>query len=365
MEEGFQKKALKRLIIFIAVQMAFVGFFVWLTDPFYQYHAPFFGMDAVLNDRDNQMPGTIRNFEYDSVLVGSSLAENFDSSFLDQTYNCSTLKIIRASGSVADLLYYLEMAQEERALKNVFWCLDISSVEASTEVTLYGQDTPRYLHTKTVLDDLPYLFNKEILMEKIPSMLAYAHAGLNTGGKAYNWARGKEFGEAWAMRAYDRGNIGPSALSGDRDYTVETVLIAENIALLTRQVEAHPETKYRFLIPPLSLLWWDCAYVNGELEQRIYALDQAVSALLCLENVEVYYFQNEESIVCNLDYYMDMVHYSPDISQYMLDAMAAGRNRVEAGNWKEAVAGLQKLTAWISAEGIFVYYGTEETFDEP
>ena len=356
MEEAGKKKALKRLLILAGTQMILIAFFVWLLDPFYQYHAPFFGMDAVLNDRDNQMPGTIRNFDYDSVLVGSSLAENFDSAFLDGTYGCSTLKIIRASGSVADLLYYLDMAEEERELKNVFWCLDIPAVYAPVEVTLYGKDTPRYLHTKTVLDDLPYLYNKEILMEKIPAMLAYAHEGINTKGQAYNWARDKQFGPARAMLAYDRGNIDSGEMVVQRDFPEEAVLIARNIQLLTEQVSSHPRTRYRFLIPPLSLLWWDCAYVNGEQDMRIYALDQAVSALLSCENAEVYYFQNEESIVCNLDYYMDMVHYSPDISRYMLDQMSAGHNRVDAGNWKETLACLRELAARISREEIYRYY---------
>ena len=155
--DGNRKKGLRRLLLFIAAEFLLVALIVWLFDPFYQYHGPFFGMEAVLNDRDNQMPGTVRNFSYDSVLMGSSVAENFDSSFLDGTYGCRTLKIIRASGSVADLLYYLEMAQERGELRNVFWCLDIPALEASTEVTLKGGDTPGYLHTAGILDDLPYI----------------------------------------------------------------------------------------------------------------------------------------------------------------------------------------------------------------
>ena len=199
--------ALKRLIIFIVAELVAVAVAVWFFDPFYQYHEPFFGWEAVLNDRDNQMPGTIRNFQYDSVLAGSSVAENFDSAFLDEAYDCRTLKVIRASGSMADLLYYLEMAQEEKELENVFWCLDLFALNASTEVTLYGENTPRYLHTESFLDNIPYLYNKEVLLEKIPFMLAYGHEGMNTGGNAYNWARGKEFSAARALSAYERQGI--------------------------------------------------------------------------------------------------------------------------------------------------------------
>ena len=356
MEEVQKVKSLKKLILVIAAEFLLVALVIWFFDPFYQYHAPYLGMDAVLNDRDNQMPGTIRNFSYDSVLAGSSVAENFDSTFLDEVYGCKTLKLIRASGSMADLLYYLEMAQENRCLKNVFWCLDIFAMDASTEVTLLGGDTPRYLHTETVLDDIPYLYNKEILLERIPSMLVLAHLGVNTKGAAYNWARDKEFSAAQAMRAYDRGSINSSEEVEQKDFSEYKQRIVENIALLTAQIENHPDITFRFLFPPYSMMWWDCAYVNGDLEERLYIQEETLSALLAFPNVEVYFFQTEEAIVCDLDNYMDMVHYSPDINQYMLDRMAAGENRVTQENLQKTLDDMRQLAERISKEEIWRYY---------
>lgn len=356
MEAAQKTKNFKILITIIAAEFFLVALVVWFFDPFYQYHAPYFGMDAVLNDRDNQMPGTVRNFTYDSVLVGSSVAENFDSTSLDEVYDCKTLKLIRASGSMADLLYYMEMAQENRNLHNVFWCLDIFAMNSSTEVTLYGEDTPRYLHTSAILDDIPYLFNKEILLERIPSMLAFAHQGINTGGAAYNWAQDKEFSAAKAMQAYNRSELNLAGEVEQKDFSEHRQLIAENITLLAAQIEAHPEVEFRFLFPPYSMLWWDCAYVNGELSERLYTQEETLSALLSYENVEVYFFQAEEAIICDLDNYMDMIHYSPDINQYMLDRMAAGENRVTTENLQEITDDMRRLTERISKEEIWRYY---------
>lgn len=356
MEATQKRRSLKVLLLMILAELLLVAAVVWAFDPFYQYHAPFFGIRAVLNDRDNQVAGTIRNFQYDSVLVGSSVAENFDSDFLDMTYNGSTLKIIRASGSAADLLYYLEQAEERQELKNIFWCLDIFALNASTEVTLYGEDIPRYLHTESILDDLPYLYNKEILLEKIPYMLACSFQGRNTGGHAYDWSRGKEFGAVRAMQAYYRSSIDVPENVEQQDVGEARELIEENIGLLTAQIEAHPEIQYRFIFPPYSLLWWDCAYVNGELEERFYILDQTLSALVAYENVELYYFQNQEDIVCNLDNYMDMIHYSPEINQYMLERMAAGENRITLENKDTVLSEMRELVRRITQEEIYKYY---------
>lgn len=351
-----KSKSLKRLVLMILAEFLLVALAVWIIDPFYQYHGPILGDRAVLNDRDNQMAGSIRNFRYDSVLVGSSVAENFDTDYLNSVYGGQTLKVIRASGSVADLNYYLEMAQKERELNNIFWCLDLFAMTASTEVTLYGGDTPRYLHTDSILDDLPYLYNKEILLEKIPAMLAFSYQGTNIGGQAYNWSKGKEFSAVMAMRAYDRNAVSPEGQIANGDEAADRELVARNIAILTEQIESHPDIQYRFLIPPYSMLWWDCAYVNGELEERFLSLEMTLPALLVYDNVEIYFFQDEDWIVCNLDYYMDMIHYSPEINQYMLEQMAAGENKVTLENWGESLSKLREMTERIINEEIYRYY---------
>lgn len=349
---SFLRTPLGKLCLYIVLLLLGIVAVVWFFDPFYQYHQPFPGMKAVLNDRDNQMPGTVRNFAYDSVLVGSSVAENFDSSYLDEHYDCHTLKIIRASGSVADLLYYLEMAQEERELKNVFWCLDLFALEASTEVTLYGDDTPRYLHTETVLDDTTYLLNKEVLLEKIPFMLASAYLGRNTDGQAYDWSHDKEFGAAKAMQAYQK----PTENLEEQDFSQDIPVIAQNIESLALQISSHPDTRYRILFPPYSMMWWDCAKVNGNLEKQFYILEQVMPVLLSLPNVEVYYFQDEEAIVCNLDNYMDMIHYTPQVNQYMLEQMVVGEKQWIAENWEDKLQEMRGLADRIISTEIYRYY---------
>lgn len=325
---------------FIAAELMLVMGIIWFFDPFYQYHKPFLGMEAVLNDRDNQMPGTVRNFDYDSVLVGSSVMENCDSAYLDEAFQCNSLKIARASGSVADLLYYLEMAQEEHELKNVFWCLDIAALNSSPEVTLKkGNDTPWYLHTETPLDDVPYLCNKEVLFEKIPYMLAGVYLDRYTGGQAYNWAEGKVFSKESVSKVYTR----PAKVRRSRDFEEEKDTIAANIELLLCQIRKYPETRYRFFFPPYSISWWECAYVNGELKRNYYILEETILALLDCENVEIYYFQDEEEIICNLDNYMDLIHYCPAVNQYMLEQLAAGEGRLTRENWEKTVKGMRKL----------------------
>lgn len=350
-----EKTALKHLIIIIMAELAVIAAAVWLFDPFYQYHEPFFGLRAVLNDRDNQMAGTIHNFHYDSLLVGSSVAENFDTDWLNSAYDCDTLKTIRASGSMADLLYYVEMAEEEQDIQNIFWCIDIFAMTASTEVQLFHEDIPQYLHTKTPLDDLPYVYNKEILLEKIPSTIVSSYKGINTGGQAYNWASDKNFSAEGAMRWYDRPAYAGQDIA-EKDPELYTETIRENVKMLAGQIEEHSEIQFRFLVPPYSMLWWDCAWVNGEEEERFFVLEETIPMLLAFDNVEIYYFQNDRDIICDLDNYMDMIHYSPEINQFMLEQMSMGNYHLTEENFEETLADMRKLVYSIHEEEIYRYY---------
>lgn len=348
-----EKKTLKYLILFIAAELLAVMLITYCFDPFYQYHTPFFGLKASLFDRDNQVPGTIRTFSYDSVLLGSSVAENFDTSYLDAAYDCNILKIIRASGSVADLMYYLNQAHDRQTLKNIFWCMDIFALSSSPEVTLYSSETPRYLHTSSVLDDSTYLFNKDIIFTTIPQSVAYSVLGIDTGGHAYDWSDGKNFSADQAMYAYDKPkeNLPTQPVSEE---TIENV--AANLSMLEDEIGSHPDVNYIVFFPPYSMLWWDCGYTNGVSDEYFYVLEQAIPVLLAYDNVSMYYFQSERDIITNLDLYIDLVHYSPDVNQYMLECITSDQNRVTSDNMDDVLNGMHDTFDYIINEGIYKYY---------
>jgi len=353
------RQKLGRLIRIILTELLLVAGICWFFDIFYQYHAPFFGMDAVFNDRDNQMPGSIRTFDYDSALVGSSVAENFDTSGFDEAFGCNTLKIIKSSGTSDDLIYYINMAEENHTLKNVFWCFDLFSVENGNGVQLFNEGAPRYLHTKTVLDDVPYLFNKEILMEKIPTWIISSAEGINTGGNAYNWADGKEFGTEILLSHYSRMYVDENEITMIPEEEYRS-LIDDNITEVAQMIESHPETQFDIMLPPYSLFWWDSSWVNGQFEMHMYTMERIFKTLLPIDNVKIFCFQNEREIVLDTGNYMDMIHYSPEINRYMLDSLARGDYEVTEDNLEEALGQMREIMSEIEKTEMPKYYATQE-----
>ena len=336
MEQKFIRSFFIRTLILLAAVVAAVMLF----DPFYQYHKPLPGLKAVLTDKEYQCVGTLRNFDYNALIVGSSVCENYNNGWFDQGFDCWTIKAIRSYGATADLKTLLDIAYEEHSLDYVFYNIDPSSLSADTEPTFVSTGCPMYLYDRNHWNDYPYVLNKDVLMEKLPYMLAYSFIGDYDEGDSYNWAQWKYFGADLATGMYAR----KPTITEMQPEDMNEELLAKNIALLTELVESHPETTFKFFFSPYSMLWWDNAYRTGERDAVIYNEKQAVKTLLAYENVEIYYYQDAREIITNLDNYMDMIHFSKDINYWVYDQIARGEGQLTMDNYEERLEGMRTLS---------------------
>ena len=71
------KQFVKRFALFSAILLLLLGGMVIGVDPFFHYHKPIGPLKAVVSKGEYQCVGTVRNFDYDSILLGSSVAENY------------------------------------------------------------------------------------------------------------------------------------------------------------------------------------------------------------------------------------------------------------------------------------------------
>lgn len=357
------KKYIKWFACGAAAILLFCMAMVILFDPFYQYHKPLPGLKAVLSDKEYQCVGTLKTFEYDSVIAGSSVAENYNNHWFDKGFDCTSIKAIRSYGATADLCYLLDIAFEQQDLKYVFYSMDPTALGAEANTTFESTGCPMYLYDDNYLNDIKYLLNKDVLLEKIPYMIANSFIGDYDEGNSYNWAKWKTFSKDVLLSNYPRKETVDEMKSADcaKDN------LDKNIALLKEQIEKHPGTEFKILMPPYSILWWDNAYRTGETEGYLYNMEKAMEELIPYENVSFYFFLNERDIVTNLDNYMDAVHFSDEINHYICDSLIEDNYRVTMENYKEVLADMRDL-AYLVADIEEIDKMTmlnEETFTVP
>ena len=348
LNQKFIKSFFIRSISLIILMIVLVVVF----DPFYNYHKPLTGLKSVLTDKEYQCVGTLRNFDYDSLIVGSSVCENYNNHWFDEGFDCTAIKAIRSYGATADLCYLLDIAYNNRDLKYIFYNIDPSSLYASTETTFEFTGCPMYLYDTNYLNDIPYLLNKDVLMKKIPYMLAFSFKGDYDEGDSYNWAQWKHFSVESATGMYNRR----SSILPMYEETYYKDELAGNMALLTNLVESHPETTFKFFFSPYSMLWWDNAYRTGERDSCIYNEKQTIAALLEYDNAQIYYYQDMDEIITDLDNYMDMVHFSKDINHLIYEKLLAGEDRLTKENYEDRLQNMYELSERIVKKDILEYY---------
>lgn len=334
------------VILLLACVLAVVVF-----DPFFQYHKPLKGLKAVLTDKEYQCVGSLKTFDYDSVIAGSSVSENYNNGWFDQGFGCKSIKAIRSYGATADLCYLLDIAFEHQDLKYVFYNLDPSALEADPKTTYELTGCPMYLYDDNYVNDVRYWLNKGVLMEKIPYLIANSLMGDYDENNSYNWAQWKEFNSDMILGLYIRK---PSVSEmKPRDYYED--LLRKNLDMLTDRITAHPETEFYIFVPPYSMLWWDNIYREGDTEAYLYNMEQAMKTLLAYENVKMFYFQNDREIITDLENYMDILHFSPEINRYICDSLIAGKRQVNSENYAEEIRSMRDL-AYETVEKLVLPY---------
>ena len=90
-----------------------------------------------------------------------------------------------------------------------------------------------------------------------------------------------------------------------------------------------------------------------ELEAVLAKYDYMTRRLLQYDNVKLYFFQNQEDIICNLNNYADYTHYHGSICKYMVECFANGNRRVTEENLEEELDKLRQLATTYDYEAIY------------
>ncbi len=330
-----KEKFLKKLMIFIVIFSAGMIALVLLFDPFFHYHKPIRPLKEVLTQAEYQVIGTLRTYDYDAVIAGSSMAENYNNTDFDTAYSCKTVKAVKPGADTADLVYLMKEAFQEQKIKKVFYTLDISAITSSKHHSFVKEGMPEYLYNYNPFDDIQYLLNKDVIFKDIPYMIATSFIGDYKEELSYYWAEGKDF---TTMHYEPVAEQQPEKQVEDHRED-----ISQNVLLLTELIRENPDTDFIVIVPPYSSLWWYENYRNGEHELSFYALEQALTALLKEENVEIHYFQHLEEIVGNLDLFMDLLHFHPRINEFIVDSLVSGEYELKMENKEEILNSMRKL----------------------
>ena len=350
--EGKEKKQKKKmqakrwlagfLGIFLAGLAGCMALVIWV-DPFFQYHKPLAWFPYLVDNQVNQNPGLAKHMDYDGILIGSSMTASFNTDWFEELMGMKTQKLSYNGSYPKDLSNIMQLVFDAKGdqVKAVYMAVDQSTFSADPEETKFP--VTDYLYDDNVFNDVPYLLNKDVLLDYILRPLADRKDASDWAELYKPWWTDEYYNKANVLMYYEAAEEKQEEEALAADYFKDAV--EENLQKnILPYIEAHPETEFYIFYPPYSILFWNDVTWEKELEAVIGRLEYMTERLLNYENVHVFNFLGKEDIICNLNNYADYMHYHKHVCRYITECFTTGENELHPENYGQAFDEIRTLT---------------------
>ncbi len=341
------KRLTRGALIALVCIFVFYALAVYLIDPYMHYHAPWFGLKPQRSDDSRyENWGVARFFDYDALMLGTSVTQDARASEFAALFDCKPIRIKFAGSYFKELGDYLRYAfRVHEGIGQVFMVLDLTHVLTAPD-TMGHTDNPDYLCDGDWRNDSQYLLNKDVAPELL-------RAVLNLSPIDFDWQTWKDpTGRETLLKVYGPGRPEQAEEQPFTGELREQVLANYNGNIFDTARE-HPETQFYFVIPPGNAFFWDYTRREGRFECQLQGLETVLGAALSLPNARVFYFPDDEGKIFDLDRYKDRVHFDPAMMSEIISDVAAGRFEVTEETAAERVAHTREIWEGYDYEALY------------
>lgn len=329
------KKFFKMLLFGIIFVLFLISGIMIVIDPYFHYHKPLKFLSYRLGNQRYINDGIIRHFNYDSIITGTSMTENFKKTQFDKLFNKNSIKIPFAGASFKEIDDTIERVFKYNPnTKVILRGLDYGAILDNSEKMRY-ESYPEYLYDNNIFNDYRYLLNKDIIVKGLGAIAYYTLAKKETTSfdEYSSWDFG--FGKDKVFSQYKRiEKIGKKFFLTKKDKKVIDENIEKNILDLPKK---YPNVKFIYFITPYSIVYWDSLNQKGEVEKQIMAEKYMIEKILEVPNIELYSFFGNYNLITDLDNYKDTAHYISKINEKILEWISKKEYLLTKDNYQEYI----------------------------
>ena len=287
---------------------------VVIIDPFEVYRkATRFIPPIASGTQSYSNAGVAKSYDYDGVIIGSSMTENFKPSELDALLGGRFVKLCVNGGTPFNHAQMMEMAFRTHDVKTVFFGLDVDALTHFYRTP--KAEMPDYLYDDNLFNDVKYWFNQSVLARYIPACLrTWGQSDPDQRDTMYSWGESFLYGKDAVLGdlVISGGEVAQDETESDPVLSQQSKLNVEHNILPF--IEAHPDTEFIIFFAPYSLARWYEYYAQGDLQYHLNQKEALIKRLLPYENVRIYDFHAQLEWILDLDLYCDREHYGPQIN---------------------------------------------------
>ena len=331
-------------IMLFVLALVFIGWKVYDIDPFFHYHKPdteeYFYR---LSNQRSMNDGISKHFDYNAMITGTSMTENFKTSEMDKIFGVKSIKVAYPGGSYKEINDNMRVALNHNPdLKMIVRSLDMSkffsySDSMRTDLGSY----PTYLYDKNPFNDVQYLYNKSVIFSYIyPMIQARKQEGFMPGITSFdeysNWQNSCTFG----IHTVRPNGIIVSKPEKQKHLTQkQKKRIADNIQKnVTSLAKKYPDVTFYYFFTPYSAAWWNRINGSGRIERQIEAEQFIIERILPYKNIKLFSFNNRTDLTTDLNNYKDIAHYGGWVNSAMLKWMKEEKYMLTTENYKDYLA---------------------------
>lgn len=346
-----------------AILLLLAGFTA-VVDPVFHYHKPLDGLSYYIFDQRYQNDGIVKHFDYDAVITGTSMTENFRSSELDRLYGVNSVKVPFYGTSMREVADNLRTAFDANDhIEMVVLGLDGTNLMDDKDLVRSDTPLPTYLYDSNPFNDVSYLLNKQILLNYTMRMLQQTYYGEETTSfddYSFWWGR-YQYGAEAVLKKLTRSEPPqePAAMDARTEKTIRDN-IRNNVADIARE---NPETTFYCYFSPYCVAYWDMQYCSGRLQKQIEAYRIATEELLECDNIRLYSFFTKTEWTEDLSRYKDLYHHSDEINSEILAQLPEDTYLLTKDNFEDHWQQVQQRYQDFAYEDFYREFGWP--FDQP
>lgn len=173
------KKWILWFITICGILLCGFGAVTVIIDPYFHYHKPLSSLQYPIDNERYQNDGIVKHFEYNAIITGTSMTQNFKASVFDRIFGVDSIKVPFSGASYKEINDNLLIATTCNSdIKLILRGLDYNRLLDTKDEMRYEEEFyPRYLYDNNLCNDVKYVFNKSVLFETTLRVLEYTNGG--------------------------------------------------------------------------------------------------------------------------------------------------------------------------------------------
>jgi len=318
---------------------------VWAVDPFVYFRKPGIFRHAYSSSNARHMlPGILRHFEYDSIVVGNSQSQNFFIAEVRETLGWKNpVKATVPASYPAAMRRFLELAFERRAVPNVLVGMTLTQYRAPPDYI--DRPLEPWLYEPRLSTLHLYLMGSGAAFDRAPKNLLLSIGAASPRAmrrsdpeNMFNLDYEVEKRDFNAMAVRWLYTLRGGSVNAAEKQPPDAARYMESLrANHLDMIDAHPGTAFTMVLLPLPHVEWYKMRAEGCIDAMLEFAAEMARELATRPNVALYDFATVPEFAMNLDNFRDLAHFSPAVSSAILRHIGRGEHRVTLGDVDDMV----------------------------